>query len=226
MSNEKPLNFHKYEDRRRFTDDAHKRWMKPIYDRFHWTEIPFPEGTEQALINDLKHGQDYYVKTNTGQQLSIQERNRTGEKALQYNDITIRYQYPEYSENYQASEWFKIDADIMIYTVVGKQPTYLSDLDQYDSYDKVAVINMRLFEKYVKSKKIQLIPSSIEKTSYMTKSPKGAKILVSPVRHNVGHINDSPSSFIVFDVKHLYELDPNLIGYDKGFGTPVDELKT
>lgn len=225
---EEPLNFNKYIDRRKFTDDAHKRWMPTIYDLFHWTELPVTD-EHAAFINDVKHGQDYYVKDAAGHELSIQERNRTGEQALRYNDITLRYSYPEYAKSIRASEWFKIDADILIYTVVGKQPTYLSDLNQYDSYDKVAVINMRLFEAYVHANRIQITEGLTAKTSVMTTTTmpdtgEPVPILLSPLRHNRGHVGDSPSNFIVFDVKHLYQLNPNMIGYDKGFGTPKDVL--
>lgn len=220
---EQVLNFNKYADRRKFTDDAHKRWMPAIYAQFNWTEIQKDESDYDAFINDVKHGQDYYIKTPNGKTLSIQERNRTGENALKYNDITIRYSYPKYAIDSQPSEWFKIDADILIYTVVGKQPRILSDLNQYSSYDKIVIINMRLFEKYVKSKHIQIINNLPTQTS-MFATNTSSKILLSPMRHNHAHADDSPSDFIVFDVKHLYQLDPALIGLDKGFGTPKDIL--
>lgn len=217
------LNFNKYADRRKFTDEAHKLWMPSIYKLFKWTQINKDKDDYDAYINDVQHGQDYYVKTPKGQTLSIQERNRTGEKALDYNDITIRYSYPEYAVRSQPSEWFKIDADILIYTVVGKQPNSLKDLTQYKSYDKVVVIDMRKFEKYVKSKNIQISEALTTATSMFATKSK-SKVLLSPLRHNKSHADDSPSDFIVFDVKHLYELDPTMIGYDKGFGTPVDIL--
>jgi len=220
---EQVLNFNKYADRRKFTDEAHRLWMPSIYNLFNWQQIDIAKNDYTAFINDVKHGQDYYVKTPQGSVLSIQERNRTGEKALDYNDITIRYSYPEYDLRNQPSEWFKIDADILIYTVVGKQPQSLSDLSQYKSYDKIVVIDMRKFEKYVKSKHIQINENLPTATSmFSTKST--AKILLSPLRHNKSHADDSPSDFIVFDVNHLYQLDPSLIGYDKGFGTPIDVL--
>lgn len=215
------LNFNKYADRRKFTDEAHKRWMPDIYKKFNWSEIKKDDNDFKAFIQDVKHGQDYFVTTPKGAKLSIQERNRTGENALKYNDITIRYSYPKYAIDSQPSEWFKIDADILIYTVVGKQPTYLSDLNKYKSYDKVVVIDMRKFEKYVKSKHIQIINDLPTQTSMFATNTK-SKILLSPMRHNHEHADDSPSDFIVFDVKHLYELDPTIIGFDKGFGTPKD----
>lgn len=220
---EQQLNFEKYADRRKFTDAAHKRWMPAVYNLFNWTEIVKDENDYETFINDVKHGQDYYVKTPNGKTLSIQERNRTGEKALRFNDVTIRYSYPKYAESLQASEWFKIDADILIYTVVGKQPKVLSDLAQYDSYDKIVVVDMRKFERYVKTNHIQIVDNLRTQTS-MFASNSTDKILLSPLRHNVEHRDDSPSDFIVFDVKHLYELDPSLIGFDKGFGTPKDIL--
>lgn len=220
---EHELNFNKYADRRKFTDEAHHKWMPDIYRILNWTEITKKPGDYTDFINDVKHGQDYYVKTSLGHKLSIQERNRTGENALKYNDVTLRYSYPEYNGSNQKSEWFKIDADILIYTVVGKQPTFLSELDQYTSYDKVAVVNMRLFQKYVHSKHIQIIEGLATQTS-MFATGVSQKVLLSPLRHNKSHADDSPSDFIVFDVNHLYQLDPNLIGYDKGFGTPKDIL--
>lgn len=223
MNYEQKLNFNRYADRRKFTDKAHALWMQKIYNLFNWTEIQHDSEDYNAYQEDVNNGIDYVVSTPTNHQLTIQERNRTGTSAMQYNDITIRYSYPEYNQNIQLSEHFKIKADIMIYTVIGEQPEYLSELNAKTSYDKIAVINFKLLKKYIDSKHIQIHKELTSVSSKLT-TINSQSVLLSPLRHNKSHPDDSPSDFIVFDVAHLYRIDPNIIGYDKGFGTPKDIL--
>lgn len=220
---EPKLNFGKYIDRRKFTDKAHSLWMHKIYKIFKWSQLPHDENDYKTYEDDVNQGIDYVVKNTSGQLITIQERNRTGTSAMQYNDITIRYSYPEYSQNAQLSEHFKIKADVMIYTVIGKQPTFLSELNPNQSYDKIVVINFNLLKKYIKSKHIQ-IHKELTSSSSILKRINNQNILLSPLRHNKSNPNDSPSDFIVFDVNHLYQIDPKIIGYDKGFNTPKDIL--
>ena len=221
---ETALNFKKYVDRRKFTDKAHELWMNKIYDLFKWQEVQTDKNDYDVFVDDAQHGIDYLVKNNKGKTFSIQERNRTGTNALKYNDITIRYSYPEYAKNNQLSEWFKIESDIMIYSVIANEPTYLSELKKESFYDKIVVINFTLFKQYVNSKHIQVSSALTSDTSYVS-TKSNQKILISPLRHNHANPDDSPTDFAVFDINHLYQLDPNLIGYDKGFGTPKDILR-
>lgn len=223
LPDEHKLNFGKYADRRKFTDQAHLLWMQKIYNIFNWTEKPHNQNDYETYQQDVNQGIDYIVQTHSGSELTIQERNRTGTSAMQYNDITIRYSYPEYSQNARLSEHFKIKADIMIYTVIGDQPQFLSELDKDTSYDKIVVVNFRLLKHYIDTKHIQ-IHKELTSQSSIIKLYNGQKILLSPLRHNKSNPDDSPSDFIVFDVEHLYQIDPNIIGYDKGFNTPKDIL--
>lgn len=202
-------NFSNYSIRREFTDKVHREMATKVYDYLNW-HLDDSRGSEHAKEADIKDGIDYFVNVN-GFHRTVQERFRRDRAAKGYNDITLRYQYPG-NTTHVNSEWFKITADYFLYGVV---PVTETDSVTSDTkFTKLVVIDLRLFTRLVDDRKIVI---GSERISSIRDG-----VLYGGLNFNKYRSGDNQSTFIAFDVKHLFNLDSNLIVIESGYGTPKD----
>jgi hypothetical protein len=202
--------FTHYQDRRKFSDAVHSKMAVKVYKYLGW-ELDDGRDEDYRRKADLTDGIDYYLRIR-GHHSTVQERFRTAANRT-YNDITFRYDYPEHLVREKESEWFKITADYMLYGIIQKATREAGEITEADRFAKLVVLDLRLFSVLLDRGKIQI------GTGRQSKFENG--ILTSGMNQNVAHTGDSPSRFVVFDVRQLYELNPEIIVLEKGFGTPA-----
>lgn len=205
--------FNNFNTRKEFTDKVHAEMAPNVYKYLNWKlDDGNSRGNEYLKEANIVDGIDYYVENEDGYHRTIQERFRRSNKAGHYNDITLRYQYPENTKKIN-SEWFKITADYFLYGVVPVEKT--SDVTSSVKFTKLVVIDLRCFSRLVDKGKIKI---GNGKESYIDKNG----ILYSGINRNKKRQGDNPSTFVSFNVMDLYKLDAELIVTEHGYKTPKD----
>lgn len=200
-----------YKNRSLFSDAVHVNLSGKVYQFLDW-KLDSSRDSDYAMQADLKDGIDYYVLVN-GYHRTVQERFRTSRNS-RYNDITFRYQYPENIFYEKNSEWFKITADYFLYGVIDQDTNDARDIKPSGKFLKLVVVDLRIFKLLLEQGKIVIGDG---KFSRMEDSK-----LISGFRSNVSRKTDNRSTFVVFDVRHLYEINNDMIIVEKGYGTPKD----
>ncbi|MDN6166289.1 MAG: hypothetical protein L0L22_06215 [Staphylococcus equorum] len=205
------VDFDNYDNRRMFSDAVHVNIADKVY-QYLGRLIDDSRDDDYHEKADLIDGIDYYVLVN-GHHRTVQERFRTS-KNCNYNDITLRYQYPENKDDRSKSEWFKLTADYFMYGVINQNTNDSRKIKPSAKFLKLVVIDLRVFSRLVDNEKI------------IVGSEKFSKIidgkLVGGLNSNVSRVHDNRSIFAVFDVKHLYQTNEDLIIVEKGYNTPKD----
>lgn len=192
-----------YKDDRPFTDYVHEHLAVPqIYTPFGWASVSYDSDA------DINRGVDYFAKDSSGRIIKIQERFRDNYYGDKYNDFTLRYRRdsnPEPSRH--ASEFFKIEADYLIYGVVNGSKFNFESLTDLIKY---AVIDLAVLMSKIKEGKI-IIPSGLVRFS--VDNCDGTMTAV----HNYN--KDDSSDFVAFDVPMLIKLFANdkIVVAQKGF---------
>lgn len=202
--------FTNYSVRREFTDKVHEVMATKVYNYLNWDLDIDSRGNEYKKEADMNDGIDYFVNIN-GFHRTVQERFRRASSARDYKDITLRYQYPGNTTQVN-SEWFRITADYFLYGVVPVERT--SDVTQNKKFSKLVVIDLRVFTRLVDDGKIAI---GDNRTSSILNG-----ILYGGLNFNKVRPGDNQSTFVAFDVMHLYDLDPDLVVVESGYGTPKD----
>ncbi|MCD4827445.1 MAG: hypothetical protein K8Q99_06700 [Acholeplasmataceae bacterium] len=194
----------KYTTDREFTNHVHKALAVPlIYTVLDWIEEDVPKELIDSL--DVHHGIDYILKDIENSIITVQERFRD-QKYNTYNDFTLRYRRDDNMyDSRKASEYFKIDAQYMVYGITNG---YKTDFESLTGYMKYAVINLHVLFEFINQKRI-ILDSSISTCRIVD------DILFAPINNN----RDKSSSFVAFDIKMLNSLFPNtnLIKLQYGF---------
>lgn len=203
--------FRYYKNRRAFSDAVHSKLVTKVYNYLEW-ELDDSRDENYQKQADLKDGIDYYVLVN-GFHRTVQERFRTASNS-KWDDITFRYQYPENTFYEKNSEWFKITAHYFLYGVVDQDTTNADEIKSDGKFLKLVVIDLRIFYGLLEKGKIMV---GKDKFSQITDGK-----LIGGFNTNVSRSMDNRSTFVVFNVGHLYEIDNDMIIVEKGYGTPKD----
>lgn len=203
--------FNHYPDRRKFSDAVHSSIAPKVYQYLGW-ELDDARDEDYRRNADLTDGIDYYILVG-GHHRTVQERFRRQSYA-RYNDITLRYTYPNNTEDRKNSEWFKITADYMIYGIADTDAKDAGQITGNNRFVKLVVIDLRRFSLLVDDEKITVGSSRQSEIKNGT--------LIGGLQKNKKHAGDNPSTFAVFDVRDLFKINPDLIILEKGYGTSKD----
>ena len=189
---------------REFTNYVHELLAVPvIYRALNWMVEDIPEEILEQL--DIKKGIDYIAKDIELNIVKIQERFRE-QKYQNYNDFTMRYKR-DHNINIDRvhSEFFKIDADFMVYGITNGVK---DELNSNTNFIKYVVVDLKELFKLIDDERIQF------KSSLWKCESQNGK-LIAPINDN----HDKSSSFVTFDIQMLHDLfpDKNLIVIQKGF---------
>jgi hypothetical protein len=178
----------KYVSDREFTDYVHSVLAIPlIYQAIQWQQMEIPKDILEEL--DINHGIDYIFKDIHERTLKIQERFREV-KYQRYNDFTLRYQRPHNADSSRhQSEFFKIEADYMVYGITNG---YKTDLSTVTSFVKYAIIDL-------KELMIKIDGGEITFSKELNYSEIIDGKFVCPINQN----RDYSSNFVAFDIPLL-----------------------
>lgn len=194
-----------YDYDRGFTDYVHNNLaLKIIYERLGWKEQkPNSHLRENADQNDAV---DYFfVDKNTLSLVTVQERFRES-KFASYNDITIRYKREfNVHEERKDSEFFKLNADYMVYGIINSSKY---QYNQADNFLKYVIVDAKILNELIRDGKIIVEENS---NSRYCKWENG--VIHCPVNNNP----DRSSSFIPIDVGMLYRLNDKAIKLNNGY---------
>ena len=183
----------KYQSDRTFTDYIHQNLAtKIIYQKLGWEAVLI--NNELAENLDINKGIDYCFKDQNGKLITIQERFRE-QKYKSYNDITFRYRRDKnYDESKVKSEFFKIQANYMIYGVIDVKKW---DFKSARKFLKFAVIDLKVLFSAFNNKIIKIVKNK----NHQCFLDNGT--LVCPINFN----RDGSSSFVPIDIVLLSKLD-------------------
>ena len=179
----------KYLNDRMFTNYIHQNLaIKEIYERLEWKQIELK--TELAEHLDINKGIDYCFKTKHEAVVTVQERFRE-RKYGRYNDITFRYRRDHNPDKTRvASEFFKIQADFMVYGVIDCDKLNYSLAKRFI---KFAVVNLKMLMDAFDRKEILIKESA----AHQCQIDNGT--LICPINYN----RDGSSSFVPVDISLL-----------------------
>lgn len=193
-----------YINDREFTNTVHNNLaLRDIYSKLDWVV----QNVNSKLGNniDINNAVDYMAVDSNRRLITIQERFRD-RKYLRYSDFTLRYMRPENRNvDRRLSEFFKLNADYMIYGIIDKSK---NDVAKAEKFLKYAVIDLRALLKCIDDGLI-VIDSNLE--SFVCVQEKN--VMHCPVNANY----DKSSTFVPFDIVILDKIAPEVIVIQDGF---------
>lgn len=193
-----------YDSDRAFTDKVHEGLAKDkIYSVLGWTQANY------SMLEhvDVQRGIDYMLIEQNGELLvhTVQERFRES-KYASYGDFTLRYtRMQNQHENRRLSEFFKIEAEYMVYGIINQMK---SEVDKADDFIKFAVIDMNRFLEKVDAGLIYVDVNHRSNSSIIDGR------LVGGYNEN----RDRSSEFVAFNIDQLIRLfGEEMVLLQKGF---------
>lgn len=192
---------------RGFSDKVHNNLaVKIIYPLMAWTVHGL---NERLLLNiDQNNAVDYVAidqREVVPRIVTIQERFREN-KFRSYSDFTIRYMRPEnIHEERRESEFFKLDADYFIYGIIN---TSKKDVDNATDFIKFAVLNLNVLRQLIDEGTVVIDPNLDN-----SRCERRDNVMHCPINEN----SDHSSNFVPLDINILYEIEPRVIEYQRGF---------
>lgn len=155
--------------------------------------------TKASVQEDLSQGIDYFAEKN-GKKCSIQERFRKRYKFTENSrEFTIRYQRPNsHSSNQRNSEFFKIEADLLLYGIVNNEK-----FKESDGFLRYVIVNLRNLKEAIESGSILVDENQSGTRSFpYVSSGKPHAIVKKNHEDTAGN-----STLLIFNVEHIYRND-------------------
>lgn len=203
-----------YKDRTKtdwsFSDNAHSTALEIIYKKF--ANIVSVEKANKS--DDLNNGIDYWVSYKKEKEIiteSVQERFRLlGKFTENSQEFTLRYKRENSQrENEKQSEFFKIKADYLLYGITTNQATN----ENVIGFKRYVFIDLNLLLKEINKDNINIDENLDNKKN----NPYISNDKVYAIVKNNYEDKSGNSSLLIFDVRDVIGLNPDIVVYQYGY---------